>query len=114
MQRRLYFQSRVCEKPATSFLTCPGEKDYTLEENEKGKLVCNLYTTVTEPLQVDEETGQVSCNDPFKPNPIEEPFECRYRYVTETVQPITDFDCPDGGDLNRETNTCQMRPGHGK
>jgi hypothetical protein len=102
----------ICEQPATPFLTCPGDRDYTLEENEKGKLVCNDYITVTEPLQVDEETGQVYCNDPFKPNPVEEPFECRYRYVSETVKPITDFGCPDGGDLNRETNTCQMRPGH--
>ena len=101
----------MCEQPATPFLTCPAERDYILEENEEGTLVCNDYITVTEPLQINEETGQVFCNDPFKPNPVEEPVECRTRYVSETVKPITDFGCPNGGDLNRETNTCQMRPG---
>ena len=105
------FNRGVCEQPATPFQTCPDDRDWTLEENEGGILVCNLYTTVTDELQINEETGQVFCNDPYKPNPIEEPFECRYRYVTDTTKPITDFGCPNGGDLNRETNTCQMRPG---
>jgi hypothetical protein len=106
------FNRGVCEQPATPFQTCPDDRDWTLEENEEGTLVCNLYTTVTDELQINEETGQVFCNDPFKPNPVEEPFECRYRYVTDTTKPITDFGCPNGGDLNRETNTCEMRPGH--
>ena len=108
------FNEGVCEQPATSDrLTCPDDRDWTLEEGD-GNLVCNLYTTETQPLQVDEETGEVFCNDPYELNPIEEPTECRYRYVTETTDPIPSYGCPNGGDLNTETLTCQMRPGQGE
>jgi hypothetical protein len=109
------FNQGVCEQPATSAgLRCPDDRDWTLEEGIHGEMVCNLYATETDELQVNEETGEVFCNDPFELNPIEEPTECRYRYVTETTEPIPVFDCPNGGDLNTETLTCQMRPGRGE
>lgn len=48
------FKGGVCEQPASSDrLTCPDDRDWTLEEKSDGNLVCNLYTTETQPLQVD-------------------------------------------------------------
>src|SRR5215203_2531377 len=66
------FNRGVCEQPASSFLTCPeGDDpesegdDYILEENEEGILVCNQYETITEPVKINEETGEPYCDSPF-------------------------------------------------
>src|SRR5215207_4968530 len=113
------FNRGVCEQPASSFLTCPmGDDpdsesgDYTLEENEEGTLVCNLHTAIIEPAKINEETGERYCDPPFEPRGslLQDDPECIYRFISETVEPTTVLGCPNGGDLNTETNTCQMRP----
>jgi hypothetical protein len=118
------FNRGVCEQPATSFLDCPTISDrdaeYTLEENEEGTLVCNLYETITEPVKINEETGEPYCDRPFEliirenPDGADAEEFCRHTFLSETVEPITVLDCPNGGEPNTETNTCQMRPGRGQ